>query len=303
MSYHAYGDNSALSYGDVPDPKVGPGEVVVRVKAASVNPVDWKVMSGGLDPFLNILFPAIPGWDVAGVVEKVGIDTPEFAVGDEVYAYARKDFVHGGTMAELVTVPVRMLAKKPTSVSFEEAGALPLAGLTAYQVLKRLNVSSGDTVLIHGAAGGVGSFAVQIAKAWGATVVGTASTKNHDYVRSLGADFAVEYGDQLVENVRAVMPDGVTVSADFVGGVEEATLQLLSDGGRHASIADHTVLASGGQYMWVRPSSEDLVELGKLVDDGKLRVEIAETYPLEQLADAFAANQQGHTRGKIVVTM
>lgn len=302
MSYAAYGDNSALEYGDVPEPKVGPGEVLVRVKAAGVNPVDWKVMSGGLDGFLNITFPAIPGWDVAGVVERVGLDAGEFSVGDEVFSYARKDFVYGGTMAEYVTVPVRMLAKKPASMTFEEAGATPLAGLTALQVLRRLSVKAGDVVLIHGASGGVGSFAVQIAKAWGATVVATASEANHEYLRELGADFPVQYGDELVSNVKAVAPEGVDVSADFVGGVTEQTQAVLREGGRFGSIADPGVMQQGGAYMWVRPSREDLGELGELIDSGKVRVAIAETFDLKDLAQAFAANQSGHTLGKIVVT-
>ena len=302
MSYSAYGDTSVLEHGDLPDPKVGPGEVLVRVRAASVNPVDWKVMSGALDPLMDAFFPVVPGWDVAGVVEAVGLDTPEFAVGDEVMAYARKDVVHGGTFAELVSVPVRTAARKPASLSFAEAAALPLAGLTAYQTLTRLDVGADDTVLVHGAAGGVGSFAVQVAKSFGATVIGTASAKNHEYVRSLGADFAVEYGDGLVERVREIAPDGVTVSADYVGDVESQTLELLTKGGRHVSIVDDSVIAGGGLYAWVRPDADDLAALGRLSESGALRVQIAETFPLAKLADAFALSQEGHARGKIVVT-
>lgn len=302
MTYSRYGDDSVLELRDLDTPRVGPGEVLVRVKAASVNPVDWKVMSGALDSFMQAVFPVVPGWDVAGVVEAVGLDTPEFHVGDEIMAYARKDVVGGGTFAELVSVPVRTAVRKPASMTFEEAASLPLAGLTAYQTLTRLNLNANDTVLVHGASGGVGSYAVQIAKHIGARVIGTASTRNHEYVRGLGADEVVEYGDGLVDRVRAVAPDGVTVSADYVGGVEEQTMQVLTAAGRHVSVADPAVMANGGLYAWVRPSADDLAKLARLVDDGALRVDIAATYPLERLADAFGESREGHTRGKIVVT-
>lgn len=175
MAYETYGGTEVLSEIRLPLPKLGPGEVLVRVKCAAVNPVDWKIMAGGLDGLMDVIYPVIPGWDVAGTVERVGIDVPEYAEGDEVMAYARKDYVHGGTFAEFVTVPVRALAHKPASLDWAEAAGLPLAGLTAYQVLTRLGTGKDDTVLIHGAAGGVGSLAVQIARSLGARVIGTAS--------------------------------------------------------------------------------------------------------------------------------
>ena len=303
MTYDHYGDDSVLQFTDQPMPKVGPGEVLVKVKAAGINPVDWKLMAGGLDQLMDVYFPVIPGWDVAGVVESVGIDTPEFAPGDEVFAYARKDVVHGGTFAEYVTVPVRALARKPAALDWNQAAALPLAGLTAYQALTRLHVGPLDTVLIHNGAGGVGSLAVQMATAMGANVIASASPANHDYLRDLGAGHAVAYGDGLVDAVRAVAPVGVDVVVDLVGGVEEQTLAALAQGGRHASIADPAVLEHGGHWFWVRPSGSDLDALAGLVDAGTLRVEVAGTYPLERLADAFAASRTGHVRGKLVVTV
>ena len=227
MTYDTYGGTDVLSLTQQPLPKVGPSEVLVRVRSASVNPVDWKLMSGGLDAVMHAVFPVVPGWDVSGVVEAVGFDTSEFAVGDEVMAYNRKDYLHGGTFAELTTVPVRSLAKKPASLSWDEAAGLPLAGLTAWQLLTRLEVGEGDTVLIHAAAGGVGSLGVQIAKALGARVIGTASAGNHDRLRELGAE-PVEYGDGVVDRVRALAPDGVDVVADFVGGVLETTQAVLA---------------------------------------------------------------------------
>ncbi len=302
MTYDRFGDNGVLSETRRPRPKVGPGEVLVRVRCASVNPVDWKLMAGGLKDLMDTVFPVVPGWDVAGVVEQTGIDAPEFAVGDEVVAYARKDYVHGGTFAELVTVPVRALARRPASLSWEQSGGLPLAGLTAYQTLTRLGTGKGSTVLIHNAAGGVGTMGVQIAVALGARVIGTASPKRHDTLRELGAE-PVAYGDGLAGRVRELAPDGVDVVADFVGGVLDVTRAVLAEGGRHASIADNSVIEAGGQWMWVRPSGADLAELGRLADEGKLTVPVAATYPLERLPDAFARSQEGHTHGKIVVTV
>ncbi|MCX4695054.1 NADP-dependent oxidoreductase [Streptomyces sp. NBC_01408] len=300
LVYETYGGTEVLTETRLPVPKVGPGEVLVRVKYASVNPVDWKIMAGGLDALMDVVYPVVPGWDVSGTVERVGIDTPEYAEGDEVMAYARKDYVHGGTCAEFVTVPVRALAHKPGSLGWAEAAALPLAGLTAYQVLTRLGTGKGDSVLIHGAAGGVGSFGVQIARALGARVIGTASPRNHDRVRELGAE-PVAYGDGLAGRVLGLAPEGVTVVADFVGGVLAVTREVLHDDGRHASIADPTVTGSGGEWMWVRPVGADLQELARLADAGQLTVTVAETFPLAELGAAFELSQAGHTAGKIVI--
>ncbi|HET8600189.1 MAG TPA: NADP-dependent oxidoreductase [Segeticoccus sp.] len=300
MTYTEYGDPDVLELTDRPDPKVAPAEVLIRVKSAAVNPVDWKVMSGGLDPMLEAVFPVVPGWDVSGVVQRVGLDTPEFQPGDEVIAYARKDVVHGGTFAELVSAPVRTVARKPASLDWHQAAGLPLAGLTAYQLLSRLGTGEGDTVLVHNASGGVGSFAVQVAQSMGARVIGTASQRNHDYLRSLGAE-PVEYGEGLPDRVRRLAPEGVDVVVDFVGGVLEQTRAVLREGGRHGSIADRSVTEAGGLYLWVRPDAQDLTQLADLADAGKLSVEVAEVFPLEKAADAFRLSQQGHVRGKVAV--
>ncbi|MCX5380000.1 NADP-dependent oxidoreductase [Streptomyces sp. NBC_00091] len=300
MAYERYGGPEVLAETRLPVPKVAPGEVLVRVRCAAVNPVDWKIMAGGLDGLMDAVYPVVPGWDVAGTVEMVGIDAPEFTAGDEVVGYARKDWVHGGTFAEFVSVPVRCLAPKPASLTWQQAAGLPLAGLTAYQLLTRLGTGEGDTVLVHGAAGGVGSLGVQIARALGARVIGTASPRNHDRLRALGCE-PVAYGDGLTERVRALAPEGTTVVADFVGGVLDVTRAVLAKDGRHASVADHTVLGADGQWMWVRPDAGDLAALGRLADTGRLTVTVAETFPLSELAAAFTLNQAGHTAGKIVI--
>jgi NADPH:quinone reductase-like Zn-dependent oxidoreductase len=302
ITYDRFGGSDVLQLTDLPTPKVGPDSVLVRVRAASVNPVDWKVRAGYLDSVLDTVFPVVPGWDVAGVVEKVGLDTPELQVGDEVYGYVRKDWMQAGTFAELVAAPVRTLARKPASLSFEEAAAVPLAGLTAFQSLERTGVRDGQTVLVHAAAGGVGQFAVQLAVARGARVIGTASSGNHEYLRGLGAE-PVAYGDGLVERVRALAPDGVDVvldygSDDLVG----TTRGVLADGGTVASIVDAAARDElGGHYVWVRPSSSDLAALGGLIDAGKVRVDVAQVFDLADAAAAHEASQTGHVRGKVVV--
>lgn len=301
LRYDEYGGNDRFRIGEVADPLVGPDAVLVRVVAAGLNPVDYKVREGYLQRLMTAVFPVVPGWDVAGVVVRTGLDTPEFAVGDEVLAYARKDFVHGGTVAELVEVPVRTAAHKPAGLSFEEAAALPLTGLTALQTVRRSGLGAGSRVLIHAAAGGVGSYATQLAAMAGARVVGTASQANHDYLRTLGAE-PVSYGDSLVPEARSLAPEGYDVILDYVGGQAIDTVpDLLRPGGTVVSIADGRVADLGGVYAWVRPNGDDLAELARLAANGSLKVNISESYDLDHAAEAYRSLEGGHTRGKIVV--
>ncbi|MDT0380130.1 NADP-dependent oxidoreductase [Streptomyces sp. DSM 42041] len=298
---NGYDGPDGLELTEQPDPKVAPDHVLVRVKAAGVNPVDWKVASGGLDALYETRFPLIPGWDVSGVVEALGVDATEFEIGDEVIGYLRKDEIGHGTYAELVAAPVRALARKPSSLSWEQAAGLPLAGLTAHQALHRLGVTGGDTVLVHAAAGGVGSMAVQIAVALGARVIGTASERNHDYLRSLGAE-PVAYGDGLAERVRALAPGGVDAAVDFVGGdAVEVSRQVLKKAERVLSVVDPQVREEGGRYLFVRPDAAGLTALGDLADAGRLAVHVDRTLPLARAAEAWRASREGRTRGKIVL--
>ena len=287
---------------DAPEPKVGPDSVLVRAKAAGVNPVDWKIREGKLDGLFQSDFPVIPGWDLAGVVERTGPAVSEFCPGDEVIGYVREDHVGRGTYAELVAAPVRTLGRKPSRLSWTEAAGLPLAGLTAYQALtKALGVNGDDTVLIHAASGGVGAFAVQIARAKGARVIGTGSPAGHDHLRALGAE-PVAYGDGLVDEVRRLAPGGVSVALDLIGGdALKVTPELLTANGRWASIVDPSVTERGGRYVFVRPDPNDLAALASLVDDGRLNVPVARTFPLAEAADAQRLSAEGHTRGKIVL--
>ncbi|MGW7241995.1 NADP-dependent oxidoreductase [Streptomyces sp. NPDC054804] len=304
ISYSRYGGPGVLEYGEVKDPKVGPDTVLVKVRAAAVNPVDWKCREGDLHGILDAVFPVIPGWDVSGVVVQPGPAVTEFGVGDEVIGYVREDFLSRGTFAEYVAAPVRTLARKPRNLSFEEAAGLPLAGLTAYQVLVHaLEVKRGETVLVHAAAGGVGSIAVQIAAHLGARVIGTASERNHDFVRGLGGE-PVSHGPGLTERVRGLAPEGVDAVFDTVGGdALTSSANMLAPEGRMASIADPDVVDFGGRYCWARPDAEDLKRLAGLAEQGAVTVHVAETFPLKRTADAHRRSQEGRTRGKLVVTV
>ncbi|MGC4791274.1 NADP-dependent oxidoreductase [Micromonospora sp. DT178] len=303
IAIDTYGPADLLTVRDLPDPPVGPDTVLVRVRAAGVNPVDWKVREGYLAGAIPGHFPLVPGWDAAGVIEAVGPAVTGFAVGDEVVGYVRRDHVQYGTYAELVPAPERTLAAKPVRASWAEAGGLPLAGLTAYQALQSARTGAGDTVLVHGASGGVGHLAVQIARALGADrVIGTAGAANHDFVRSLGAE-PVAYGDGLADRVRAVAPDGVDVVLDLFGGdALDVSAELVTRPARLISTADpEHVTRLGGSYLFVKPSTVDLGMLAGLVDAGRLTVHVERTFPLAQAADAQRLVEAGHVRGKVVL--
>jgi NADPH:quinone reductase-like Zn-dependent oxidoreductase len=300
--YDKYGDADVITVREHDDPPVGPDTILVRAKATSVNPVDWKIRLGYLQGAYPHHLPIIPGWDVAGVVEAVGpAVVTGLEVGDEVWGYVRRDDVQWGTAAELVPAPERTVSRKPASLSFEEAAAVPLAGLTAYQALtEALSVEEGERVLVHAAAGGVGQFAVQIALARGCEVVGTASPDNHDFLRELGVTEVVDYhrgpvSEQLSAPVEAVL--------DLVGGdaLADAPNQVKHPT-RIASIIDaQKVHELGGTYVFVRPERAHLDALADLADAGRLRVDLAEALPLEQIAEAHQRSEAGHTRGKIAV--
>ena len=302
IATNRFGGNDVLELTDVPDPIVGPDTVLVRTKAVGLNPVDWKSVRGGLEARFPNHFPLVPGWDVAGVVERVGPAVTEFVEGDEVMAYDREDHVQWGTLAELVGVPIRCVARKPAGLGWAEAGALPLAGLTAYQCVLAAGIGPGHTVLVHAASGGVGTFAVQFASWAGGRVLGTASPANHDYVRGLGAE-PLAYGDGLVDRVRELAPDGVGVIIDLAGGdALEATLDVGNDEARLVSVTNpDRVKELGGRYIFVRPNAEQLGELGRFAGEGSLRIHVRETFPFERAVDALARVEEGHGPGKVVV--
>ena len=287
---------------ELPDPAVGPDSVLVRVQAASLNPVDYKILDGALDAAWPVVWPLVPGWDVAGVVAGVGPAVRGVEVGQPVVGYARKDLVGTGTWAELVAMPLGSTAPAPATLDPVAASCLPLAGLTAWQSLVEvLRVGPGDTVLVNAASGGVGHLAVQIAVALGARVLGTASPARHDFVRGLGAE-PVAYGDGLAEAVRALAPEGVDAVADFAGGEGlEAAPGLLRAPGRLASIVDADgVHRLGGTYVFVRADAQQLSELVALADAGRVVPHVQSVHGLDDVTAAVAEARAG-VQGKVVL--
>lgn len=305
--YDEYGDESVLRLAELPPPKVGIHCVLVRVMAVSINPLDYKVREGKLDEVLDTVFPVVPGWDVAGVVESAHYTVRDFVPGDEVMGFVWKDFIHQGTFAELVSAPARTLVRKPNNVTWAQAAGLPLAGLTAYQALKTIDIHPGDVILVHGAAGGVGSLGAQIARIRGALVIGTASQRNTEYLRELGVE-PVLYGDGLSDRVRALAPNGVNGVMDCFGnGSLSALRSLLARGvgaDQMVTTPDRLLAADiGAQWIGVRTDSDDLAQLATWVDNGALTVPVGIELPLAEVAEAHRSIKSGHTRGKIVLTV
>jgi NADPH:quinone reductase-like Zn-dependent oxidoreductase len=312
IAMQRFGGPEVLELVDLPTPTAGPGEVLVRIVATSVNPVDWKIREGFLQKGLPHRFPVVPGWDAAGIVEATGEGARRFSRGDAVWAYTRLPEVHHGSYAELLALPEGHLARKPASLLFHEAGAVPLAGLTSWQALMRKgDVGPGATVLVHAAAGGVGHLAVQIAKSAGARVLGTAGPANQAFLRELGVDHPIDHaaGD-FRDAVRAVCPEGVTVAFDTVGGdVQARTFDVVKKGGRLVSIATRPDAAEADKrgivadYVFVEPSSSELDRLAALADEGKLRPHISAILPLAAAGEAQTRSREGRTRGKIVIAL
>lgn len=296
--FEQYGDPQVLKFGleHMPDP--GPGQVRVEFRAIGVNPMDWKLVAGHLSKVAPLDLPGVPGNEAAGVVTAVGPAFEGFAVGDEVIWNG----FTGGYRMEAV-VPADQLTPLPAGVDFEQAACIPVAGGTAYSALKQLGVGEGDTVLVHGAAGGVGSAAVQIAQAFGARVIGTASEANQDYLRELGAE-AVTYGPGLVERVRSAAEDAGAVTAvlDAVGTEESvaATVELLPDRGR-AVITSPGRQSQEAGIAAVQQREGRIMEAATLAAEGLLTFTIAHRLPLLEAADALELSRSGHGHGKIVL--
>lgn len=308
--YSEFGELDNIKTGELDTPVPGEGEVLIQIKAAGVNPVDAAIAKGMLKDAIPSGFPIIPGWDVAGVIKKRGHSARRFNEGDEVYAYARRPIIQHGTFAEYITLPESYLAKRPQKISMEEAGGIPLVGLTAYQSLFDAGkLTKGQTLLILGASGGVGTLAIQLAKAHGIKVIGVASEKNHDYMKELGADATIDYTDNHVgESVNAIEPDGVDMIFHCSRG--EALTQVmeskvLKKNGRLISITNSQPEISSDinfQYVFVEPNAVQLQHIQELTDDGKIKVHVSKTYKLEEADQALKDVQNLHTRGKLVIT-
>ena len=294
------GGPEKIRIGDLPDPEPGPGQVLIRNRAAGVGPWDWKMMAG---MWMELSFPYVPGFEGAGVIERAP-EGSSFKPGDEVFASVR------GGWAELAVADADKVAPRPAKLTFEEAAGLVIPGGTAYEgLVDRLQVGPGDTVLVTAASGGVGSIAVQVAVAQGARVIGLASAANQDFVRGLGASDAFDYNQPgWAERVREAAGGGVDALFEGAGGpTGEEAMTALKDGGRAVSIAfpapDYEAAGRGltGEVFSAVATRERLEAVGRLADEGRLRVEIAEAMPLDRAADAAARSKAGHTRGKIVL--
>lgn len=287
-----FGGPEVLHVEDRELPEPGAGQVRVRVRASGVNLLDNKVRSGEMQQVFPIELPTVLGMEIAGVVDAVGSGFDGFSVGDEALGFAG-----GGGYAEYALATT--VAPKPAGLGWVEAAALPAAAVTAQGVLDMLEIRRGETVLIHGAAGGVGTVAVQMAVARGATVVGTASEANHDYLRGLGAT-PVVYGEGLVDRVRAVAPEGIDAVFDVAGkGALPDSIELRGGKSRIVTIADQEASRLDIPFSTTGGARDAgaLAEAARQAADGRLRLTVAKTYPLEEAAAAHAAVDTGHARG------
>ena len=300
---YGYGGPEVLVYEDAPCPRARDGEVLIRVHAAGINPIDWKIRDGLLKDMIPQTFPLVPGWDVSGVVESVGSGVDRLVVGDEVFS--RPDVSRDGAYAEYIVVKESEVALKPKRVDHVHAAAMPMAGLTAWQSLyDTARLDAGQRVLIHGATGGVGHLAVQLAKWTGAYVIGTAAERNHDFLRALGADRIIDYDTERFEDV--IEP--VDVVFDTVGGdVQARSWKVLKPGGILVSIVSppsEEVAAKHGvrqALVMGRADRMQLSQIADLVDIEKLKAIVETILPLSDATRGQELSERGHVRGKIVL--
>lgn len=298
--FDRFGSSDVLHETDIEIPQPGPGQVRVRIKAVGVNPVDGKIRSGSMEAIFPTTLPAVPGGEIAGIVDAVGEGVDVLKAGDEVLGWSDT-----GSYAEYALAPAAVLAPKPAALDWTAAVTLPVASDGAERVLDLLDVKAGETLLIHGASGALGTIAVQLAVARGARVIGTAGPANQEYVTSLGAT-ALVYGENLVERVRALAPEGVDAVFDAAGkGALEDSITLRGGTDRIVTTADFRaaelgiVFAEGPQ----RRSATRLAELAQLAAEGDLVTTIGAAYPLGEAAEAQRVSDAGHGRGKLVLTV
>lgn len=299
-----YGHADQLKESEVTLPQLGEHQVLVRVKATSVNPIDWKLREGYLAQMMPWDFPIILGWDVAGEIAEVGSEVKDWVIGQAVFA--RPETTRFGTYADYTIVDDHLLANKPDSVSFEDAAAVPLAGLTAYQALfTHGKLKAGEKVLIHAGAGGVGIYAIQLAKNAGATVITTASEKNHGLLKELGADQVIDYH---TTDFSEVLEDIDLVFDTMGGDVQKDSFKVLNKDGRLISIVgqpDEELAKSVAvaESIWLQPDGKQLQEMADLMSEGKVKSIVGHTYPLTAagVKEAHELSATHHAKGKIVL--
>jgi len=299
---HNYGGPEVLTLEEAPTPTPKAGEVLVKVHAASVNPVDWKIREGHMKAMIPVQFPATLGCDFAGVIEAVGPDVTEWQVGQSVFGAPA---MSNGTYAQYVVAASQTIAEKPRNMDFAQAASLPVAALTAWQGLfDHGHLQAGQSVLIHGGAGGVGMFAVQFAKWKGATVYATAGKYDKDWVRELGADTVIDYKNERFED----SVKEVDLVLDLIGGETQArSFAVIKPGGALISAAQPPDPDAGkdrnirAEMMRMTPTTAQLKEVADLIDSGKIKTFIGATFPLSETKQAQELSQNGHVRGKIVL--
>ena len=310
--YEQHGTAEVLQVGERPTPEPQDNEVLVEVVATSVNPIDRRLRSGELQEYITRTFPVVPGWDLAGKIAKVGAKVTDWQVGDEVLGLAFTWSIQHGSYAEYCPIDTASITEKPASISFEQAAALPLVSLTAWQALSEFGeLKEGQSVFIQAGAGGVGSVAIPMAKHLGAKVYTTTSAKNHDYVKSLGADVIIDYNaDDYESALRQHETNGVDLVLDALlgNGTAEAAIRLTKDGGRVAYMnneppeMDEIKLRNiKAEFLHHRPDGAMLRELVDLYESGKISLPKVQVRPLEEAMDAHLESEKGHTQGKIVL--
>jgi NADPH:quinone reductase-like Zn-dependent oxidoreductase len=300
VQFTEYGEPEVLRVVEAPEPHAGSGQIRVAVRAIGVNPWEWKVRSGAMQQIMPVRFPSIPGGEVAGVVDEIGDGIIDVSIGDEVFG-----FVIGAAYAEYAVLEHDQFAHKPAALPWPEAAALPTAVETAQRALDTLGVGAGQTVLINGAAGGVGLAAAQFAMLRGATVIGTASAANHDFLRSLGMT-PVSYGEGLVQRVRDIAPAGIHLALDVAGrGGLRDLIELTHGTDKVVTIADPEAEKYGVRFSSARSKSpaSTLEEAARLIEEDSFTLPVAETFPLERAADAHRISQAGHIRGKLILVV
>ncbi|WP_082232556.1 NADP-dependent oxidoreductase [Halobacillus massiliensis] len=300
-----YGSTEQLKEKEMQIPEIEDNQVLVELKATSINPIDWKLREGYLKEKVDFEFPIILGWDAAGIVRKTGANVSKFKEGDRVFS--RPELTRLGTYAEYAAIDEHVLAHLPEEISYEQAAAVPLAGLTARQCLvDSAGIQEGDKVLIHAGSGGVGHYAIQIAKSFGAYVATTASGKNQEWVEELGVDRFINYKE---ENFEEVLEDFDIVLDTLGGDIQEKSYSILKEGGRLASIVqppDQETAEKHGvkaEFVWLEPDGEKLAQLGNLMVKGEMISKVGHTFPLseEGLREAHRLSESHHAVGKIVI--
>ena len=303
IQIHEFGGPEVLKYEEVTVPSPAADEVLIKVYASGVNPIDWKIRAGLARKKFPVHLPLIPGWDVSGEIEEVGSNILNFKKGEEVYS--RPDPTRNGTYAEYVVVKADEVNSKPKSINHEKAAAVPLAGLTAWQGLFDFGkLEAGQIVLIHAASGGVGTFAMQFAKWKGAYIIGTSSEENIDFLFELGADEVIDYNTEKFED----KVKDVDLVFDLVGGeTQKRSLQVIRKGGRLITVAQPQNIDEAKlkgihlEGFMAQSLPEELQQIADLIDSGKMKPVISQIFSLKDAAKAHKEIEKGHTRGKIVL--